>query len=49
LYRTTWYLLAAITACTYSLTVGSAKEREAMPLKRVTADSYAMAGAGVSS
>jgi len=48
LYRTTWYLLAAMTACTYALTRPAAQQ-EAVEAKPVPFAKWAPVEAGVSS
>lgn len=49
LYRSTWFLLAAITACTYSLVKASAQEQHPVAVERGPIESWAAAGAGVPS
>lgn len=49
LYRSTWFLLAAMTACAYPLVKPSAEEHHVAPIEPAPVESWAAVGSGVSS
>jgi O-antigen ligase len=49
LYRSTWYLLAAMTACMYSLTQQSPKDLETVPVEPVAVKRWDAVAVGASS